>query len=195
MEERQVTMDGKTYAFEGPFMVIATQNPIEYEGTFPLPEAQLDRFLMKISMGYPAREDEIKIVERMGTQTDLNKLSSVVTPEEVIEMQSAVKAVHADESVWAYIVDIVRKTRTSDEVVLGCSPRAAVGLLSAAKAHAYIKSRKFVLPEDVRDLATDVLAHRMIVKPEVRYKGRHARDIVGDILSIMKVPKVMAHDE
>ncbi len=195
MEERQVTMEGKTYVFEGPFMVIATQNPIEYEGTFPLPEAQLDRFLMKISMGYPAREDEMKIVERMGTQTDLNKISSVVSPREVIQMQEDVKSVHADESIWAYIVDIVRKTRSSDEVVLGCSPRAAVGLLSAAKAHAYIKSRKFVLPEDVRELAIDVLAHRMIVKPEVRYKGRRASEIVADILSIVKVPKVMAHDE
>ena len=195
MEERQVTMDGKTYVFDGPFMVIATQNPIEYEGTFPLPEAQLDRFLMKIRIGYPDKNDEMKIVERMGTRQDISALDTVLTVDEVKHMQSTVKEVHADESIWAYIVDIVRKTRVSDEVILGCSPRAAVGLLTAAKARAFINDRTYVIPEDVRELAVDVLAHRLIVKPEIRYKGRTSEHIIGDLIDFVKVPKVVLHDE
>lgn len=195
MEERQVTMDGKTYVFDGPFMVVATQNPIEYEGTFPLPEAQLDRFLMKIKIGYPEKEDEMKIVERMGTRQDISSLESVLTAEEVHSMQTNVKQVHADESIWSYIVDIVRKTRSSDEVLLGCSPRAAVGLLTAAKARAYIHDRTYVIPEDVRELAQDVLAHRLIVKPEIRYKGRTSEHIIRDLMDFVKVPKVVIHDE
>jgi len=195
MEERQVTMDGKTYVFDGPFMVIATQNPIEYEGTFPLPEAQLDRFLMKIRIGYPEKDDEMKIVERMGTREDISSLVSVLTVEETREMQAAVKEVHADESIGAYIVDLVRKTRISDEVILGCSPRAAVGLLTAAKARAYINERQYVIPEDVRELATEVLAHRLIVKPEIRYKGRTAENIIRDLIDFVKVPKVVVHDK
>ena len=195
MEERQVTMDGKTYVFDGPFMVIATQNPIEYEGTFPLPEAQLDRFLMKIRIGYPEKDDEMKIVERMGTREDISSLVSVLTVEEAREMQAAVKEVHADESIGAYIVDLVRKTRISDEVILGCSPRAAVGLLTAAKARAYINERQYVIPEDVRELATEVLAHRLIVKPEIRYKGRTAENIIRDLIDFVKVPKVVVHDK
>ncbi len=195
MEEHQVTMDGKTFAFQGPFMVVATQNPIEYEGTFPLPEAQLDRFLMKIKIGYPGRKDEMNIVGRMGTRSDIGKLEAVATEAEVMEMQAQVRQVHADESIGAYIVDIVRKTRESDEVLLGCSPRAAVGLLAAAKAHAYIHNRRYVLPEDVKSLASDVLAHRIIIKPEVSYTGRRGRDIVEDILSITGVPKVTGYEE
>jgi len=195
MEERQVTMDGKTYVFEGPFMVIATQNPIEYEGTFPLPEAQLDRFLMKIKIGYPEKADEMKIVERMGTRQDIRTLESVLTIDEMREMQASVKLVHADESIWAYIVDIVRKTRVSDEVILGCSPRAAVGLLTASKARAYINDRTYVIPEDIRELAVEVLAHRLIVKPEIRYKGRTSEDIINDLINFVKVPKVVVHDE
>ncbi len=195
MEEHQVTMDGKTFAFQGPFMVVATQNPIEYEGTFPLPEAQLDRFLMKIKIGYPGRKDEMNIVGRMGTRSDIDKLETVATEAEVMEMQAQVRQVHADESIGAYIVDIVRKTRESDEVLLGCSPRAAVGLLAAAKAHAYIHNRRYVLPEDVKSLASDVLAHRIIIKPEVSYTGRRGRDIVEDILSITGVPKVTGYEE
>lgn len=195
MEERQVTMDGKTYSFDGPFMVIATQNPIEYEGTFPLPEAQLDRFLMKIRIGYPEKADEMKIVERMGTRQDISSLETVLTVDEVKKMQSIVKDVHADESIWAYIVDIVRKTRASDEVILGCSPRAAVGLLTAAKARAFINNRSYVIPEDVRELAVNVLAHRLIVKPEIRYKGRTSDHIIGDLIEFVKVPKVVVHDE
>ncbi len=195
MEEHQVTMDGKTFAFQGPFMVVATQNPIEYEGTFPLPEAQLDRFLMKIKIGYPERKDEMNIVGRMGTRSDMDKLEAVATEADVMEMQAQVRQVHADESIGAYIVDIVRKTRESDEVLLGCSPRAAVGLLAAAKAHAYIHNRRYVLPEDVKSLASDVLAHRIIIKPEVSYTGRRGRDIVEDILSITGIPKVTGYDE
>lgn len=195
MEEGQVTIDGTTYAFDGPFMVIATQNPIEYEGTFPLPEAQLDRFLMKIKIGYPDKSDEMKIVERMGTRRDIATLKTVLSADEVKAMQEAVKDVHADDSIWAYIVDIVRKTRVSDEVILGCSPRAAVGLLIAAKARAYINDRTYVIPEDVRDLAVDVLAHRLIVKPEIRYKGRGSENIVKDLVEFVKVPKVVVHDE
>lgn len=195
MEERQVTIDGTTYGFEGPFMVIATQNPIEYEGTFPLPEAQLDRFLMKIRIGYPDKEDEMKIVERMGTRGDIATLNKVLSADEVKTMQEAVKEVHADDSIWAYIVDIVRKTRASDEVMLGCSPRAAVGLLIASKARAYINDRTYVIPEDIRDLAVDVLAHRLIVKPEIRYKGRSSENIIKDLVEFVKVPKVVVHDE
>lgn len=195
MEERQVTMDGKTYVFEGPFMVIATQNPIEYEGTFPLPEAQLDRFLMKIKIGYPEKEDEMQIVARMGTRSDINTLTSVLTVEETQQMQTAVKEIHADASIWAYIVDLVRKTRVSEEVILGCSPRAAVGLLTAAKARAFINDRNYVIPEDIRELAVEVLAHRLIIKPEIRYKGRSAEDIVSDLVQFVKVPKVVVHDK
>ncbi len=195
MEEHQVTMDGKTFAFQGPFMVVATQNPIEYEGTFPLPEAQLDRFLMKIKIGYPERKDEMNIVGRMGTRSDMDKLKAVATEADVMKMQAQVRQVHADDSIGAYIVDIVRKTRESDEVLLGCSPRAAVGLLAAAKAHAYIHNRRYVLPEDVKSLASDVLAHRIIIKPEVSYTGRRGRDIVEDILLITGIPKVTGYDE
>ncbi len=191
MEERQVTMDGVTHTMEEPFMVLATQNPIEYEGTFPLPEAQLDRFIMKLSIGYPDKSQEMDILAKLQGRDHLSLISSVLAGADVLAMREEVDQIHVEPAIWEYIVDITRRTRESDEIVLGASPRASLALYKTARAHAYLAGRTYVLPEDVKALAPDVLSHRLIIKPEVRYKGRTPKTVIEDILQFVRVPKVM----
>ena len=190
MEERQVTMDGHTYKIDEPFMVIATQNPIEYEGTFDLPEAQLDRFLMKIKIGYPAPEFELKILDKIDQQLKAEDLLPVLTSEEVLNMRQSVAKVHVSKPLEEYIFEIIRQTRNHNEVLLGCSPRAAIALYKAVKAKAFIENRDFVIPEDIQSLAVDVLSHRVILKPENKYKGQTSEQKILDVIKDIHAPSV-----
>jgi MoxR-like ATPase len=188
MEERQVTVDGRTYPLPSPFFVIATQNPIELEGTFPLPEAQLDRFLLKIDLGYPEREEEITILERFQLKDPLEELGPVVQPEEFVEMQAVRRHIRISEPVRAYIADIVRATRSHPALQYGASPRASIGLMRAAQAMAAIQGRSFALPDDVKQLAEPVLCHRLILKEEERLRGTETKQVVEDIMTGTAVP-------
>ncbi|MBB6214585.1 MoxR-like ATPase [Anaerosolibacter carboniphilus] len=190
MEEHQITMDGKTYRLEDPFMVIATQNPIEYEGTFPLPEAQLDRFLMRIALGYPSFKEEIEIIKRNGRESMLDDLDSVVTIEELLSAREAMHKIFLSEELEGYIVEIVNETRQHPSVLLGCSPRASIALYKTAKAYAYIKGKEFVTPDDIKYLASDVLSHRMILRPEAKYNGLTNELVVQEILKKVRIPVV-----
>lgn len=190
MEEHQITMDGKTYRLEDPFMVIATQNPIEYEGTFPLPEAQLDRFLMRIALGYPSFKEEIEIIKRNGRESMLDDLDSVVTIEELLSAREAMHKIFLSEELEGYIVGIVNETRQHPSVLLGCSPRASIALYKTAKAYAYIKGKEFVTPDDIKYLASDVLSHRMILRPEAKYNGLTNELVVQEILKKVRIPVV-----
>lgn len=188
MEEKQVTVDGKTYKLPKPFMVVATQNPVEYMGTYPLPEAQLDRFLMKVSIGYPTRAEESSILYRFQKSNPLHELMPVATLEELTELQADVKNVRVDESLAAYIVDLVTATRKHDMVSLGCSPRASLSLFRAAQAAALYDGRDFVIPEDIRDLAVPVLSHRLMLKQEARIKRISNESIISDIVNRQTIP-------
>lgn len=194
MEERQITVDGQCYKFESPFMVIATQNPVEFEGTFPLPEAQLDRFMMKIAVGYPEKADEVKILSESTGLDMLESLDSVIDRDAVVEIQRKVDKVFVDEKIKTYIVDLTTKTREYEEVNLGCSPRGSINLYRAVKARAYIKNRDYVIPEDVKSVAVEVLAHRIILSPEARYRGVTKKGIIERALMEVKVQKV-EHNE
>lgn len=188
MEERQVTVDGKTYPLPSPFFVIATQNPIELEGTFPLPEAQLDRFLIKINLGYPQREEEIKILNRFRQEDPLEKIGPVIQPEAFVELQQARKQIRMSEPVAEYITDIVRATRDHAALQYGASPRATIGLMRAAQGMAGLKGRSFVLPDDVKQLAAPVLSHRLILKEEERLRGVETQQVIEDIVGRTPVP-------
>ncbi len=188
MEERQVTVDGTTYALPHPFFVMATQNPIELEGTFPLPEAQLDRFLLRIRLGYPSDEEEVAILHRFQEDDPLAHLAAVATPEEVSAMQEARKRIHVAQPIREYITAIVRATRTSRAVRLGASPRGSLGLMRAAQALAALQGRDFVLPDDVKALALPVLAHRLILKEEDRLRGETQEHAVREIVDAVPVP-------
>ncbi|MGB9809956.1 MAG: AAA family ATPase, partial [Caldanaerobacter sp.] len=188
MEERQVTVDGVTYKLDSPFFVIATQNPIESYGTFPLPEAQIDRFLMKLKMGYPGREEERKIIEVFDKSNPLEDLAPVCTRDEILKMQEEYKGVYVDEDVLEYILNIVEKTRNMEEVELGASPRATLFLYKSSQAYAYVKGRDFVTPDDVRYIAPFVLSHRIILKGAGRLKDMRGEDIVKKILEEIPVP-------
>ena len=190
MEERQVTMDGQTYVIEEPYMVIATQNPIEYEGTFTLPEAQLDRFLMKIKIGYPAPEFELKILEKIDKQFKAENLLPVLSSEEILQMRKDVSSIKVSKVLEEYIFEIIRESRNNDDVLLGCSPRAAIALYKAVKAKAYVDGRSFVIPEDIQTLAVDVLSHRVILKPEVKFKGKTSENKIREILKSIQPPKM-----
>jgi MoxR-like ATPase len=192
MEERTVTVDGTSYDLPNPFIVLATQNPIEYEGTFPLPEAQLDRFLLRISMGYPSRKDEVEILDRQQRIHPLDSLSQVASPEELIEAQAAVKEIYVDNSVKEYIVNIVTATREQEDVYLGASPRGSLALYRAAQARALLQGRNFVIPDDVKALATVTLPHRVIMSPSARMKNISSEMVVQDILEQTPVPGVKA---
>lgn len=194
MQENQITVEGKTYIMDDPFMVIATQNPVEYEGTFPLPEAQLDRFIMKISLGYPTKNEEISIIRRRDINKRLEDLTPVVTAEDIVNLRNEVHNVYVKEEVEEYITEIVRKTRENESILLGSSPRGTLALYNAAKAIAYINQRRYVTPEDVKNIAADVLAHRIILKPEAKYKGYSNRGIIRDIIDHSKAPLVTCHD-
>ena len=188
MEERQVTVDGVTYPLEAPFMVLATQNPIEYEGTFPLPEAQLDRFLLRIRLGYPKKDEEITILERQQYVHPVDEIGQVVSVEELREAQKAVKDVYLDEKVKDYIVEIVRRTRDHQEVYLGSSSRGALAIYRLGQARAAMFGRDYVLPDDVKALAESALSHRIIVGPAARIKDIEPDTIVEDILNQVPVP-------
>lgn len=192
MEERQVTIDGDTYALPSPFMVMATQNPIEYEGTFPLPEAQLDRFMMRISLGYPARADEITILSAQQQSNPFDDIGQVVSVEELIDLQLRVRAVYVDPLVMEYIVDITTATREHQEVYLGASPRGSQSLFRAAQARASIQGRDYAIPDDVKALAAATLAHRLIVSPAARIRNVDTRQIVREILDTVSVPGATA---
>lgn len=188
MEESRVTVDGNIYEMPAPFIVFATQNPIEYLGTYPLPEAQLDRFFMKISMGYPGKDEELSILERHAKSSPLSSLETVVSPEDIVLMQKEVQDVHIDSSVLEYIVAITRATRSQKSLLLGASPRATLCLSRAAGAYAYIQGRNYCLPDDVMKLAAPVLSHRVIVSHEARLKKISPENIISDILGSIKPP-------
>lgn len=193
MEERQVTVDGVTRNLPQPFLVIATQNPIEYEGTFPLPEAQLDRFLLRLRMGYPSAEEENEILVRLQQRHPIEEIEQVVDAEQLLAVQDDIRHVYVEQSVQQYIVEIVQQTRVHQDVALGASPRGALGLYRTSQALAALSGRDYVLPDDVKKLAGPVLGHRMIVKPESELRGKTGDEIVEDILS--KVPIVLEEGE
>jgi len=188
MEERQVTVDGVSRPLPRPFMVLATQNPIEYEGTFPLPEAQLDRFLMRIQLGYPDSEDEIRVLERQQYRHPVTDLEQVVTVDELIAMQEAVKDVYVAPNVKRYIVGIVRQTRDHSEVYLGASPRGSLALFRTVQARAALQGRDYVLPDDVKALAVSTLAHRVILSPSARLRDLNAEQVITEVVGSVPVP-------
>jgi MoxR-like ATPase len=188
MQERQITVDGETYKLPRPFLVLATQNPIELEGTFPLPEAQVDRFLMRLSIGYPTEEEEHTMLLRFERHDPLEDLSAVTTPEELTAMQQQVQEVRVEDSVRGYIVDIVRATREHDDVRLGGSPRGTLALYKCAQALAGIRGREYVLPDDVKLLAPYVLTHRILISPTTRLRGRSLSDVLMDVIETVPVP-------
>ena len=192
MEERQVTVDGTTYALEAPFMVLATQNPIEYEGTFPLPEAQLDRFMLRIRLGYATKAEEIELMDRQQHRHPIEGIEQVVSVEELMAAQTAVKDVYLDEKVKEYIVDLVRQTREHPEVYLGSSSRGALAIYRLCQARAALFARDFVLPDDVKALAIPALSHRIIVGPAARIKDVEPEAIVQEILDRTAVPGAQA---
>jgi len=188
MEERQVTVDGTTRPLPEPFLVLATQNPIEYEGTFPLPEAQLDRFLIRLQLGYPGPEDEMRIMDAQRQGHPIDGLAQVVTAADVVAAQTAVQAVYLDDLIKRYIVDLVGATRHHPDIYLGASPRGSLGLYRTAQAHAALAGRDYVVPDDVKVMARDVLAHRLIVNPSARIRSVEATSLVDDILGRLPVP-------
>jgi MoxR-like ATPase len=188
MEERQVTVDGKTHLLPKPFMVLATQNPIEYEGTFPLPEAQLDRFLLRIRLGYPNASDEAEILERQQLRHPIETIKPVITAEELNVVMSDVKKVFVSAAIKRYIVDLVNRTRQHDDIYLGASPRGSLGLFRTGQVAAALTGRDFVLPDDIKHLANAVLPHRIIVGPAARLQELSAEKIVQEIVSNTPVP-------
>lgn len=188
MEERQVTVDGVTYPLAPPFMVLATQNPIEYEGTFPLPEAQLDRFMLRIRLGYPSKDQEISILDNQQRQHPINSLGQVVSIADLLGAQEAVKEIHIDHKIKDYIVELVRQTREHNDVYLGSSSRGALALYRLCQARAAMFGRDYVLPDDVKALAVTALAHRIIVGPAARIKDIEPDTIVEELLNRIAVP-------
>jgi len=189
MQERQVTIDGVTRPLERPFLVVATQNPIEYEGTYPLPEAQLDRFLLRLSVGYPSADAEWRMLERRLERTsDEVELTQVATPADLLAMQRAVEDVHVAESVGRYMVELVGATRTSPRVQVGASPRGTLALLKVGRARAAMVGRDFVTPEDVKAVAVPALAHRLILRPELWVRRVRTEDVVAELLEQVPTP-------
>jgi len=188
MQERQVTVDIATHPLPRPFLVMATQNPIELEGTFPLPEAQLDRFLMKLAIGYPDEREENDILLRFEHSDPLTTLEKVIEPEELITMQKQVREIHVESSVRNYIVKICRATRHHEDINLGASPRATMALYRTCQALAAISDRKFVIPDDVKSMAPFVLTHRLMVNPQTRLRGRRPEDVIQQVVETISVP-------
>ena len=188
MEERQVTIDLETVPLPRPFMVLATQNPVELEGTFPLPEAQLDRFLVKLAIGYPSEDDERTIMRRFRETSPLADLQPVAQPDEILRAQAAVRAIHVSPAVEGYILQIIRATRQHDAVELGASPRATLALLRTAQALAAIQGRSYVLPDDVKRMAVPTLSHRIMLGTRTRLRGRDTAAIVAEIVESVPVP-------
>jgi MoxR-like ATPase len=188
MAENQVTVDGTTYRLESPFMVIATQNPIEHEGTYPLPESQLDRFFMRISIGYPAREAELEMLDTHGDHDALEDLTSVVSVSELQDMIAATRAVHLAPSLKGYLVELADATRRHPRVAIGMSPRASLNLQRAARTRAAAAGRNYVMPDDIKALAETVLAHRLVVTPEAQLAGMRSADVIDEVLRTVPVP-------
>ena len=188
MEERQITVDGMTMPLPRPFLVIATQNPVELQGTFPLPEAQVDRFLIKLPIGYPTAEEEHAILLRFERQDPLGDLSPVTSPEELLDVQRQVQDVRIEASVRGYVVDVVRATRSHKDVQLGVSPRGTLALYKCAQAWAAIRGREYVLPDDIKLLAPYVLTHRILISPATRLRGRRLADVLMDVIETVPVP-------
>jgi len=188
MEERQITVDGVTYPMDQPFLVLATQNPIEYEGTFPLPEAQLDRFMMRINLGYPSTEDEITMLDRQQHAHPVDRIAQVVAAEELISAQNQIKDIYLDDLVKEYIVKLVKATRKHPDVYLGASPRGSIALYRTGQAQAAILGRDYVTPDDIKMLAMVALAHRLIISPSARIKNVDPRAVIQEILDSTPVP-------
>ena len=190
MEELQVSVDGVTRPLEQPFIVMATQNPIEYEGTFPLPEAQLDRFLMRISLGYPSFTDELSVIEQQEKTHPIDELEAVASPEDVIKLQKAAQNIYVDTAVREYIVGLIEATRNHEDVFLGASPRASLGMFRAVRGMAILRDRDYAIPDDVKELAYAVLAHRLILSPAARMRGLHTGQVIDGLLESVAVPGV-----
>ena len=190
MEELQVSVDGVTRPLEQPFIVMATQNPIEYEGTFPLPEAQLDRFLMRISLGYPSFTDELSVIEQQEKTHPIDELEAVASPEDVIKLQTAAQNIYVDTAVREYIVGLIEATRNHEDVSLGASPRASLGMFRAVRGMAILRDRDYAIPDDVKELAYAVLAHRLILSPAARMRGLHTGQVIDGLLESVAVPGV-----
>jgi MoxR-like ATPase len=188
MEERQVTAEGETYELPNPFMVIATQNPIEHEGTYPLPFAQLDRFMMRVALGYPKPESEIDMLHRHGEHSALDEIGEATNTRTVLAMIQFARGVHVEETVHQYIVTVVGATREVAELSLGASPRAALALLRVGRVHAASEGRTFVTPDDIKALAPSVLSHRLMAAPEAEMSGRNVNDVIADLLDRVPVP-------
>ena len=188
MEERQVTVEGQTYPMPRPFMVLATQNPIELEGTFPLPEAQLDRFMLRISVGYPSQDEEERIILSQGSGHPLETLQAVVAPDEIVALRETVAAVTVSADLRRYITNLVRSTRDNDSIELGVSPRGSLALYQGAQALAFIHGRGFVTPDDIKNLAPFVLAHRIVPSSDARLRGKTAESIITEIAARVPVP-------
>lgn len=188
MEEASVTVDGVTHPLKKPFFVMATQNPIEYEGTYPLPEAQLDRFLLKMKMGYPDMDEEIEVLNRAQKVPPIEELTPVIDSGGLGELQQQVKEVFVDLSIKRYIVEIVNRTRNHGSVYLGASPRGSIALMKAAQAYAFMSGRDYVLPDDIQYLAPFVLSHRIILKSEAKFEGASSEDIIDHIVARVPIP-------
>ncbi|MBP7787105.1 MAG: MoxR family ATPase [Longilinea sp.] len=188
MQERQVTIDGVTHLLPRPFLVMATQNPIELEGTFPLPEAQVDRFMLKIQIGYPSQAEENQILRRFRAADPLSELQQVATPEEIIAAQKERQDIRVEETIQDYIVRIGRATRENVDIQLGASPRATLSLFQASQAWAAIQGRDYVLPDDVKSMAPHVFSHRLIISPQAQLRGRNSLELIEDIVSAVPVP-------
>ncbi|MCA9006759.1 MAG: MoxR family ATPase, partial [Planctomycetaceae bacterium] len=188
MSEAQATIEGVRYLLPSPFFVLATQNPVDFHGTYPLPEAQLDRFLIHLQLGYPDAENEIDILFSQSTEHPVDHLERVLSHEEVVQMQDQVKTVHVDQSVARYMIDLVNMTRNDPRLKLGVSPRGSLMLFRASQAIAFLKSRNYVLPDDVQHMAEYVLAHRLILTSKAKYSSITKLDVVKDIVNKVKVP-------
>ncbi|MBN2253605.1 MAG: MoxR family ATPase [Kosmotogaceae bacterium] len=188
MAERQVTVEGRTLKMESPFFLIATQNPVEFEGTFPLPEAQLDRFAISLAMGYPDKQSEKGLLKGISSEHPITALNPVSNREELIHVINRTKEILVEDSLLGYIVSIVNETRKHREIQLGASPRGSIALMETARALAGLRGRSFVIPDDVKEVASDVLSHRIIIRPEARLMRRTNRDIVMDIVQSIPIP-------
>ena len=194
MEERQITVDGTSYDMPYPFLVMATQNPVEYEGTFPLPEAQLDRFIMRISLGYPSMAEELAVIDSQQYVHPIEALSPVTSLDDIITLQDAIKGIYVDRLVRRYIVSIVNATRNNSDLYLGASPRGSLALFRTSQARAFLEGRDYVLPDDVKALVKPVLAHRLIINPAVRSKEMTGAAAIDSVLESVAVPGVGVRD-
>jgi MoxR-like ATPase len=188
MEEQSITVDGFTHKLPEPFFVMATQNPIEYEGTYPLPEAQLDRFLLKINMGYPTASEEMQVLSRNEKHQPIDELTAVLNLDDLLKLQEQVKSIYVEESIKQYIIDLVIRTRKHSGIHLGVSPRGSLALMKTAQAYALLLNREYVVPDDIKYLAKSVLCHRIILKPEARFDGYTPEKVVEEILERTPVP-------